>query len=125
MKYKTTNKDFEKFKKHCKKWIEFWNLYEWEIYFTHTANANARASCWWDISGMIATIGLGKEWGDKPEPYELSRVAFHEVCEVMLSLLTQLAQDEYSERKASRRSHTIIRRLENIVFEKFKDKSDL
>ena len=124
MNYKTSKKDYKLFKTYCKKWIDFWGLYEWETNYVHYANEDARASIWWEMTGMIATIGLGKVWAD-PEPYELSKVAFHEVCEIMLCPVTQLALDEYAKRKVDNRIHTIIRRLENIIFESFKDKSDI
>lgn len=116
--YNTTKEDFELYKKECDKWIAYWGLLDWEVTYVNEANENARGSTWWNISGRIATIGMADTWPEKPSKHEIKKVAFHEVCELMLSPLTQLAQNEYSYAKVEDRTHPIIRRLENKIFER-------
>ena len=114
---KTTDRDFNLYQEYCFKWQKFWGLYDWEFNFAHEKDEDNRA--WACIQGdaKLATLGLSKTYDKKPSKEELSRVAFHEVCEVMLSTLSNLALGGYNHEVVVTEVHAIIRRLENRVFE--------
>lgn len=119
---KTTNKDFELFKKNVNHWVKFFGLNNWKIYLVHEdtqKELDAGAWCSWNVEGRAATIGLSIDWGNHtiPTPYEIKRMAFHEVCEMMLAPMNDLAAsrlwDQYS---YDSEKHNVIRILENTVW---------
>jgi len=113
---KTSTKHFEIFKKECKFWIEKFGLKEWAVEFFHK-NTNGLAGC--STSGAIdnlCSISLGKDWEhDVPTTKKIRRVAFHEICEMLLSD-TKLAVPERFTDTVQFEFHKIIRRLERSMF---------
>ena len=68
-------------------------------------------------------IDLGKKWAiSKDVTYEcIDRVAFHEVFELLLINLRQLAEAIFSRNVVDKAIHNIIRIMENTVFNDMKD----
>lgn len=119
--YKTTKKEFELFKKECRKWIKFFGLFDWEVYYEHVElKEKAYATCHTDMLGMVATFSFNKVVGTNIRD-DIRRTAFHEVCELLISKLKIIAKCRFlSEDEITTANHEIIRRLENCVFDKLK-----
>lgn len=104
-----------------KKWIYFYqkkyNLCCFEITITEQIKDNARASCYWNLSGYIATISYSLDWINNPilTSEEIKKVAKHECIELLMSDITTHLNDFYSEQYVSRLTHRFIRVLENII----------
>lgn len=111
---------FNKFKKHCHKWINRLGLldYKWWFEFQHMPEFEGYAgfnACW---KGKTAVVTLNSEWrNQEPTDKALERAAFHECFEIsMVRLHTmaehgpQLGNDVESE------IHSAVRRIENVLF---------
>ncbi len=104
-----------------KKWICFYqkkyNLCCFEITITEQIKDNARASCYWNLSGHIATISYSLDWINNTilTSEEIKKVAKHECIELLMSDITTHLNDFYSEQYVSRLTHRFIRVLENII----------
>jgi len=116
MSYKTTKKNFAEFKKECEYWIEYFGLSDWQIHFDHCEVKDGRASCWADIIGKLCTIELSTEWNASPVKWEIKKVAFHEICELLINQLGVLAKWGHSIDIVNEQLHYVIRRLENTIF---------
>jgi hypothetical protein len=111
----------------CKRFVDFFGLHDWQIYYEpHDEDEGARAMCTTDAmtnlgGGMIARLSWSVEWiKDKgTDKRELSVCAFHEVLELMLSLIRDYATNKninVSQREVDNEIHRLIRRFENKVF---------
>ena len=118
---KTSKAHFEIFKKECEKWIKLFGLSNWEISIEHSKGDSDRA---WIIpvtKGRVVRICLGSNWinlePDKITPDMLKRVAFHEVCEVLIEPLAWLAECRFlNPDQLDPARHDIIHRLEEVIF---------
>ena len=119
---KTTNRDFKVFKAECEKWIEKYNLNNWEIDITHNeTNEGWVASTEFHLTdSRYSKINLEPDWGDNNEvnEKELKTTARHEVRELLLAplaILYKKSQDgeRVSEQEWQTQTHEIIHRLEN------------
>jgi len=121
---KTNKVHFKIFKDECKKWLEYWGLTEWKVYYSHKNwNDDALASCSSDIKAMVATINLEPDWSSTMDDEDielcLRQTAFHEVCEVFLSKFRDVAKRrDNTWDEIIHNNHEIIRRLENCVFDR-------
>ncbi|MBS6358354.1 MAG: hypothetical protein KH421_10135 [Akkermansia muciniphila] len=122
--YETNEKHFSVFKEECIKWIKFFGITEWEIFFVHeTYEDGCRAACYTKHLHKIAHLALNKRQ-EVCEPItdeSIKKSAFHEVCELLLSSITFIALDEeipHHERQGLTESetHEVIRRMENSIF---------
>jgi hypothetical protein len=116
--HKTTAKHFKIFQDECEKWIEYFGLKDWDVYYAHHNDVGKFASINFDTSGRVSTIFLVKNWTKwKPTVLLVKKRAFHEVCELLLADMYALADNRYiQENDADRTAHIIIRKLENTVF---------
>lgn len=113
--YKTTKKDFEEFKKECEYWIEYFYLRDWEVIYQHV-KIDSRAEIRYSMASRITNLKLAIEWSDAPYKNEIKKVAFHEVCELLLAPLTDIVQNSAAMDINDRMVHMVIRRLENTIF---------
>lgn len=113
---KTTKKDFELFKKEFWKWFNYFGLKNWVVTFNHSG-IDAIAFCTPDIENRAALIELSKEVHDLDHTEErIRRAAFHEVCELLLADMRQMAYATFSYEIVNKTNHEIVRTLENTVF---------
>lgn len=119
---KTSSKHFALFKKECQHWIDKFGLKEWDITFermnleSDDPDATTGAQCVADIKNRIAALVLQADWDIKVTNQMVKRMAFHEVCHVLLWRLVWLTQERYiSEGEATSEAHAIIRRMENGI----------
>ena len=115
---KTTKADFEYYKKCVQKWVNLFQLNDWEVDFEHKDDLRFIGACSFDLCGRTATISLATNWEDTiVSKKELNLTAFHEVVELLLVPYYSLSRDrKYDEDKHSEVSHQIIRTLEYVVF---------
>ena len=118
---RTTKEHFKTFCWECEKWIDIFGLRDWEIIFTHEKEVpDARASCYRDLTGRIATINLGTDWSNSPNAFNdegMRKVAFHEACELLIApLYINACARHVTEEEIKEASHTIIRILENVLW---------
>jgi hypothetical protein len=115
---RVTKKDFEFFKEECGRFINVLGLKEWSIHYTHESLDDAYARTMMDSNNMVTTMILGTYWDDmRPKTdHEISKLAFHEVCHLLMNPLATEAMERYTTDHALQSlEHTIIRRLENLV----------
>ena len=113
MSYKTTKKDFAEFKKEAEKWLDYFGLTEWELYWEHSDIGDATARCQFNDTQKTLLFILNTKTNSKLN-FRLS--AFHEVCEALLAPMTDLVLNTYNSDITTRYSHEIIHRLENTIF---------
>jgi len=120
---KTTKKHYKFFKKQANIWVDKFNLREYEVHFDHeNSKALPTAIAWCGINwkGRTCTIGLAQDWThNKINKRELSKSAFHEVCELLLGDITILGKIELTENQKDdmeQYTHAVIRRLEQVVW---------
>lgn len=119
---KTTKKQFEVFKAECKKWLKYFGLNGWRVEYRHDKSEGNRGQVAWSITARNSTITLADEWEDfRDTPItdlEIRKVAFHEVCELLLARMTMMADGKISNHcyAVEEETHNIIRTLENTIF---------
>lgn len=122
--FKTTKSDFKLFKSEVEYWVDRFNLREWKVHYEHKISKKLPNTLAWiayDWMGRVCTIGLNPDWpNDTVLDSEVSRTAFHEVCELLLSDTRAIAEiDICPSQKDELKSkiHSVIRRMEWAVFE--------
>ena len=117
--YKITPKDFEVFKAESEKWIKTFGLIDWEVNYDYDLDGDCRASCQADYVNRITINSISLEWAYKPKVAEIKRMAFHEVCELLLSPMRLVAEARFiNEDELETARHSVIRVLENTIFHK-------
>ena len=115
----TTKKDFELFKKEFLKWINFFGLLNWRLFFYHEkTDEDSFAIITCETENRVAGVTLNKIFpAEDYFPENIKMVAFHEVCELLLSDISDLAKSRFiNETDIDTEIHRIIRTLENTVF---------
>jgi len=116
--YKTTKKDFAEFKKECWCWIEYFGLkaWEWDIRHEDPEMENARASYNLSFQPRYVCVRLNKSFLVIPDKNEIKACAFHEICHILLSGLSEMAGITFREAKVETEEHKIIQIFENTIF---------
>ena len=117
--YRTTEQDFKYFKQCALRWQAILSLGGWEIFFNHVENENNYLA-WIDSNtpGRCATIGLNKNWhSTEVSKRQLSMSAFHEICELLLERLDDMARHSFSDEIVNEARHEIIRVMEKVIWE--------
>ncbi len=117
---KTTKKDFIIFKKECEKWIKIFGLKNWDIEFYHADSLkDSRASTTYAVIDRSISIYLNIDWkNDTISNDNIRKSAFHEVSEVLMCKLRNLAEYRYTTfHEIDEEVHAIIRTLENVLWE--------
>lgn len=125
-----TEKDFEIYKTAVEHWMEFFGLKEWRRCFRlGQLEPGVGADVEFSRPDRLVTFGLAQIWGANAPlvtPRNIQREAFHEVCEVLLDdmeigLLNMWERVDKDAKvdweELNKLRHTVIRRLENSVFE--------
>lgn len=114
-KYKTTPADFKRFQAEAARWIAFFGLIDYQVTYRHQ-DTGGMAQCRFNQEDRSSEIILSTTWWRHPDPLEMERVAFHEVCELMLFRLSNAGEDFYKGSLVQERAHEVVRRLENTIF---------
>ena len=117
MSYKTTKKDFEVFQKECEKWIEYFGLKGWFIFFQHhELNENNMAELSFHTGTRNAGIHFNASREKKPSLSEIRETAFHEACELLLAPMSDLIFEKYLQEETQGVCHQVIAALRNTIF---------
>jgi len=116
-----TAEHFSDFQDAVWKWGKFFGLSDWEFSFgfdEQELQPKSAAEVNIDLPGKMARFTLFHiQSVDRP----MERLAFHEVCEVLLGRLTVLAGYRYvTESEIIEASHDVIRRWEHLMFDAHK-----
>jgi hypothetical protein len=127
---KVLKADFDYFQKCCEKWVDFFGLKTWCISYIWEDQDDilsdpAQAWVQADYINHMATVYFNRYWTDDESFYtkqNLDFIAFHEICEVMLYRLFDLATERFgvTEDELLQARHEICHVLENAIFKNFK-----
>jgi len=117
----TTAKDFKVFVDECRYWIEVYGLKGWHWNFYHNEQLSCeggRASYAYNQAGRVVAVFLTPNWDDDEiSEYNIRVAAYHEICEIMLAKISNIAQNRsYDETALEDAQHEIIRSFENVHF---------
>lgn len=115
---KTTTKHFELFKSECKKWINKFELNNWDILIECHSIKVGNAQCWTDIEGYVGSITLNTEWkGIRPLDKEnIKKCAKHEVIHLLLARLSNYAKSrDYTEKDCYEAEEELVWKLFNMI----------
>jgi hypothetical protein len=120
--YLTTADDFEIFREAVAYWQKRLGLLDWHIYTRHKSrDPRTQASCYPDLPGRCATIYLSKvlyNYDEPPGETFIRRMAFHEVCELLMARMMICATARYVTRdEMDEARHEIVRTLEHVIFD--------
>ena len=113
---KTTKKDFAYFKSRCQYWLDYFKISEWAISFSHEDFGDSYAWTSTLPTAKDVRIGLAINHKIKSTFKDIDRLAFHEVCELMLSDLSWYGSEYFSQGIINEETHRIINRLENTIY---------
>jgi hypothetical protein len=110
-------RNFRIFADEVKYWIIKFGLFDYETRVTTNEDEHVRGTCVTYSSNVdrVADISVQKDW-KKPEHQDLCRVAFHEVCELLLRDMYNVGAEYVVDHVMATELHRIIRRLENSYF---------
>ncbi len=117
MSHTLTEKQIKYFVSDVQKWCQFFSIADYHVRVGEESDEYAAGSCWADAQNRVAVISINPEWDDKPTKKDLSRIAFHEVCELMFMEFSTLAETRFlTQASLDIAKHRIIRTLENSVW---------
>jgi hypothetical protein len=126
MDYKLHTGHFDYFVSCCKLILSSLGFNDWNLSyrFIEESGENARAmTVLYDRDNRVASIVLCNSWDIPVDEFTLTRVAFHECCELMIGDLSLIAMDRcFNEGEYERASHRLIRTLENVLFQRLYDR---
>jgi len=121
----TTKEKIAYFTSECQRFIDFFGLHEWQIYFGEHEDSSARSMCFTSGitdnvygDGMMTELSYNKDWLNSAGKNEISVCAFHEIMELLLSKLRDYSTNDsfiVSQREVDDEVHRIIRRFENKI----------
>lgn len=123
----TLNNKIKFFKNEIKYWINYFGLHNYSIIFDTEDDENNCACCIPNSikelnSERMITFTYSKSWvKDEDDLNEISRIAFHEIFELLLLRLRMFAENKkvlVNDREIDDEVHSIIRVMENKVFTK-------
>jgi len=124
----TTNRQFELFQGHCKLWLDFWGISDWNIDFVHKAIDDGSGT-----TGPLATIqamaadkyAIIQFNAECPEELlndrEIMHTAFHEVAELLMMdfWLAATSRFDVTYDQLTGHCHAVIARMSNAIFEDY------
>lgn len=117
--HKTTKEDFEIFRKEAKKYIDIFELNNWEVAFAITKKEGVMGSCEHSLQGYTATLFLCNKWEDeiKPcTPETIKETAKHEVIHLLLGRFSECGEARFVNRdELNEAEEELVRRLEFII----------
>ena len=116
---KLTNKDFQLFKKECKKWISRFELHDWDIVYEFTRNSGDAGGCHTKYEDCQAIIKFDMEFVDGhliSKSVHIKEIAKHEMIELMLAPINILGKSRaFDESEFNHQRHRIIMKLMRIL----------
>ena len=119
--YKTTEQDFQIFQEAVAFWQRKLGMLSWQLYTRHTFMKDQQGYSVVNLSARCATLTLSTTLSNYDEPPGdriIRRIAFHEVCEVLMARMMICAEARYVQRdELEEARHEVIRTLESVIFE--------
>ena len=115
-------KKLAKFEKRLRYWQRQFNLRDYELPIVESGEIDGDetqdyiAWCRWHHQNRWVSITINEDFDDSDSA--LNRIAFHEMCELRLGKLRDMACAEYNSEKVDEQIHIVIRSLENMVLNK-------
>jgi len=116
---KTTKKQFAEFEEACHKWIDFFGLKDWEVDIKHSRlpDEDTNSQVTRDYDAKYACVIFNTDLGNKFKDDDFKKVAFHEICHILLGELGDLAGRRFiTPDELVNQEHTIVHRLCNSVY---------
>lgn len=114
----TTNEDFNIFKNEAIKWLDYFGLKGWRIFWKHEKLDADFAQVRYNILARNAVLVLNTEFdtcGYSEDQIRSS--AFHEVCELLFVRLADIGKMRFvTEVEIDEEVHNLIRIFENTIF---------
>lgn len=115
----------EKYFKLCvMEFIDFFHLNDFDITIDSYETDDAQACCsFYPLEDGAQSLGIYyvKKIILEADEREIRRIAFHEVCEGLLSELQQLSRSRFIlEREIAAATHRVIRRMESCILPRIK-----
>lgn len=129
----TKKEKIRHFKSEINRFVKYFGLYDYEIVFDEIDNPDGRASSHFfyydnrvNADAQNVDVCWSKDWIESElNKREISKTAFHEVLEIMLYKIFELARCRniiVTDREVAQEKHRIIRIFENTIFEKLTNK---
>ncbi len=119
---KVTQKQFQFFKDCCQKYINRFNLNNWDVYYKLEKLEGNRSEIGFKLGGYVATIFLDAGWSSKISPLnniELRKCALHEIIHLLLARLSTNANERFvQEADVKEAEEEIVRRLVYVLLKK-------
>lgn len=116
---KTTKKHFLIFKKEVLKFIDRFELNNWEICFGLTTKTDILSSLAIRLSGYIATFFLCENWDNRVMPLteeNVRKTAKHEVIHLLLARLAVNGAERFiTPDQLTEAEEEVVRKLESII----------
>lgn len=115
---KTTKKQFDLFKKECKKWRKVFGLISYDVNYKLGTDEDNVGECKYptNIGDRNVRLSFNSNSGSLTN-YEIKKIAFHEVMELFLYKLVELAETRYiTSQEVYDAIHEIIYTLEHVIF---------
>lgn len=119
---KTNKKDFEVFRKECRRLIDKWELNGWSVRFEHKKIGDREAAMHRDGSSHNATIALNTEleWGtfkeEKRKVEYLKELAKHETLHLLLGRLSYCGECRWvTDNEYDEAEEELVRKLIKII----------
>lgn len=113
----TSKEDFELFKAGARRWLKYFGLMGWAVDFAHEDMEGCGAHVRYSVKDRSALMDLNTDLREPPTRELLDRLAFHEVCELMLARVYFIGLDAEVEDALGEAQHEVIRILENVVWQ--------
>ena len=95
---KTTKKHFEIFKEECQKWLDKFELNNWDVFYKADSKKGTVAEIITDLDGYIASILFTPDWNDDMRPCnedEIRLAAKHEVIHLLLGRVSSIGRTRW------------------------------
>jgi hypothetical protein len=114
-----SKKDLKSFLALLKHWKFRLGLGEWVIYFDGFGDLveDSYASCGWNLPGRVANVSLSRSWDYRPGEKDLSRVALHELLEIVLAPIVDMIPSNVHRDSVVDATHQVIRHIETMMFD--------
>jgi len=121
--YPITLEHFELYKKYTYEWLDIFKLNDYKIFFEQRETDDEYGWVTWECEERMACFGIAEEVDLEPTDEFIDEIAFHETFELILGELRLTAERRYAEEREIKTAvHSIIRRMENTVFKKYRGK---
>ena len=119
--YTLSEKQWKLFVAECKRWVDFYKLYDYSISYTLREDMNLRGWCSSNnLSDRMLEIGIASKWNEEITEWMICYVAFHEVTEALTMRYYLLANERSAtEDEFREENHTIIHRLQYALFQPY------